>query len=317
MTFSINYQNAGMTVLSFLKLKLKISASALASLKKDEKGILVNGSHVTVRYVLKENDILSINELDNESNINENIVPANIPVNIIFENNDILIVDKPPYMPTHPSHRHFDDTLGNALARIYKERNIPFVFRPIGRLDGNTSGVSLIAKNALSASYLEYARKNNLIHKKYIAILNGQIKSEGDNNIINANIKRQQESIITRCIADKDDKDSDIAITHWRLLYSNEKISVVEATPITGRTHQLRVHFAHIGHSIIGDNIYGEPSPLISRHALHAYNLSLPIPYGEETRNFSSMPPEDMQSAFEQLTSLSFDIIKTKLNNKD
>ena len=156
MTFSINYQNAGMTVLSFLKLKLKISASALASLKKDEKGILVNGSHVTVRYVLKENDILSINELDNESNINENIVPANIPVNIIFENNDILIVDKPPYMPTHPSHRHFDDTLGNALAHIYKERNIPFVFRPIGRLDGNTSGVSLIAKNALSASYLEY-----------------------------------------------------------------------------------------------------------------------------------------------------------------
>ena len=107
MTFSINYQNAGMTVLSFLKLKLKISASALASLKKDEKGILVNGSHVTVRYVLKENDILSINELDNESNINENIVPANIPVNIIFENNDILIVKALSVVDTKASKTSF------------------------------------------------------------------------------------------------------------------------------------------------------------------------------------------------------------------
>ena len=312
MTFNINSGTAGQTVLTFLKSNLKISTSALASLKRDEKGILVNGNHVTVRYVLKENDVLSVNELDGEEVINESIVPSDIPINIMYEDSHIMLVDKPPYMPTHPSRRHTDDTLGNALAYIYLQRNIPFVFRPIGRLDRNTSGISLIAKNSISASYLYYAKQNNLISKKYIAILNGKIENNGKINIIDANIKRQEESIITRCIADKNDKNSDTAITHWRLLYSNDKISVVEATPITGRTHQLRVHFAHIGHPILGDDVYGEPSEYISRHALHASTLSLPLQYGKEIRSFTALPPSDMLSAFEKLTGLSFDTIIKK-----
>ena len=139
MDFTICKEDAGLTVLSFLKKKLKISNSALTSLKQVEMGICANGCHVTVRYILKENDVLSIKAQDSFSDENEAVEPHDIPLNIILENSELFVIDKPPFMPTHPSHNHTDDTVANALAYIYKQRNEPLVFRPIGRLDRNTS----------------------------------------------------------------------------------------------------------------------------------------------------------------------------------
>lgn len=297
MTFNITAEQSGRTVLSFLKSTLRISTSALANLKRDARGILINGEHVTVRYVLKENDLLFINEKDSSEDENESVTPINIPINVVFENDDIMLVDKPANMPTHPSHGHIDDTLANAVAYIYKTRGVPFVFRPIGRLDRNTSGISLIAKHSISASYLFYARQKNMIHKRYIAILCGKPESDGEFHTIDTYMKRREESIIIRCIGNPDEEGSFRAITHWRLLYSNDEISVVEAIPETGRTHQLRVHFSHIGHPILGDDIYGTASKLIDRHALHAAYLSIPLPYSGETAEFFSPPPEDMELA--------------------
>lgn len=304
MLFNIDSDNAGRTVLSFLKSKLKISSAALAALKRDELGITANGKHVTVRYVLCEGDCLRINEKDPVGQASPHIVPANIPIDIIFENDDIIIVNKPADMPTHPSHNHNDDTLANAIAYIYAERGEPLVFRPIGRLDRNTSGISLIAKHAISASFLSYARTHGMIRKRYVAILNGHIESDGNLQKIETYMKRMQDSVIVRCVSDSEDPESFLAVTYWRLLFSNDKISLVEAIPETGRTHQLRVHFAHIGHSILGDDLYGEANGLISRHALHAASLSIPVPYTENIKEFSSLPPSDMQSAFKDLTGL-------------
>ena len=301
MNFKITDEYAGKTVLSFLRSKLKISSSALSALKRDPIGIMVNGEHVTVRFILSEGDLISVNETDLPEDGNEAILPVNIPINVIFENDDIMLIDKPPHMPTHPSHGHVDDTLANAVSYIYKERNIPFVFRPIGRLDRNTSGISLIAKHSISASYMYYARQKSLISKKYIAILEGRLESDGSYSTTQTFMKRQAESIIIRCVSEHEDEDSFIAITKWRLLYSNDKISVVEAIPITGRTHQLRVHFAHLGHPILGDDVYGKESEHIDRHALHASLLSLPIPYGEKVTEFISPPPPDMISAAKRL----------------
>lgn len=305
MTFEITNEHAGKTVLSFLRSTIKISSAALAKLKRDEKGILANNAHVTVRYMLRVGDILSVNETDLEDEQSENIIPIDLPLDIIFENDDIMLINKPPYMPTHPSHGHIDDTLANGLAHIYKERNIPFVFRPIGRLDRNTSGISLIAKHSISASYLDYARRNKMISKKYIAILCGNIDVGDEWQTIDTFMKRKEDSIIIRCISSDGEEGSFRAITRWRKIYSNNNISVVEAIPVTGRTHQLRVHFAHIGHSILGDDIYGSASEYISRHALHAQTLSLPIPYSDEIRDFSSPPPSDMQEAFFNICGLS------------
>ena len=304
MIFNIDSHDSGRTVLSFLKSRLKISSSALAALKRDERGILANGSHVTVRYVLNEGDVLSINEKDSSENVNEAVEPHEIPLNVIFESNDIIVVDKPPYMPTHPSHNHTDDTLANGIAYIYEQRGDPLVFRPIGRLDRNTSGISLIAKNAISASYLSYGRRHGMIKKKYIAILDGCIDSDGSIQTISTYMKRTEDSVIMRCVSDAENEGSISAVTHWRLLWSGCGISVVEAMPETGRTHQLRVHFAHIGHHILGDDVYGYPHPLIGRHALHAGSLSIPMPYTDNITEFSSLPPSDMQNLFNSLTGL-------------
>ncbi len=302
MIFKITSEDSGRTVLSFLKSRLKISSSALATLKRLEMGITVNDSHVTVRYVLRENDILELCEKDSFGDQNDTIEPYDIPLNIIYENDDLFVIDKPPYMPTHPSHGHTDDTLANALAYIYKQRKEPLVFRPIGRLDRNTSGLSLIAKHSISASYLYYARTHNMFRKKYLAILEGEISTNGEWDTIDTYIKRMDDSVIVRCVGDKNEEGSFKAITHWRSLYSSDKVSLVEAVPETGRTHQLRVHFSHIGYPILGDDIYGTESPFIHRHALHAYSLSIPIPYTGEMKEFISMPPQDIQYAFKALT---------------
>ena len=295
MIFKISKEHSGKCLLSFLRSTLRISSSALAALKRDPRGLEVNGEHITVRYLLKENDVLFVNEEDSSDNISETIIPVNIPINTVFENDDIILIDKPADMPTHPSHGHVDDTLANALAYVFKERARPFVFRPIGRLDRNTSGISLIAKHQISASFLFFTRQKELISKKYVAILEGRVDSDGSMQIIDNHMKRSDDSIIVRCVSSPEEDGSFRAITHWRLLFANDDISIVEAIPQTGRTHQLRVHFSHMGHPILGDDVYGHISEVIGRHALHAAYLSLPIPYGEnDIREFISQPPEDM-----------------------
>lgn len=315
MTFHIKADQNGKTVLSFLKSRLKISATALSGLKRDPIGILVNGNHVTVRYVLKENDLLFINEQDAMEDSNTAITPVDIPLDIILENDSVLVVNKPPYMPTHPSHDHTDDTLANAVAYIYSQKNLPFIFRPMGRLDRNTSGISLLAKNLLSASYLFYARQKNMIHKKYIAIVSGRLQSGGDFETIETYIKRQEDSIIVRCVSEETEEGAQRAVTRWKTLFASDRLSVVEAIPITGRTHQLRVHFSHIGHPILGDDVYGEASELIGRHALHAAYLSIPMPYEDETVEFIAPPPEDMQHALHSVCGVSLtEIFETKFN---
>ncbi len=302
MRFIIDAQESGMTVLSFVKSKLKISTSALASLKRVDMGICANGKHVTVRYVLSEGDVLTIKDKDSFEDANESIEPHALPLDIILENDDLFVINKPPFMPTHPSHNHTNDTLANALAYIYKERGEPLVFRPIGRLDRNTSGISLIAKSSISASFLHYARSHGMMQKKYVALLEGKLCNDSNWHTTETYMKRTEDSVILRCVTDSNDPDAFIAITHWRVLYSNDSVSLVEAIPQTGRTHQLRVHFSHIGHAIIGDDIYGKEVDVIARHALHAYSLSIPLPYGNDITTFISMPPEDMQRAFSLLT---------------
>lgn len=315
MIFTINNEYQGKTVLVFLRSVLKISSNALAALKRDEKGIMINGRHVTVRYMLQAGDLLEINEKDSIEDTNEYLLPIELPINVLFENDDIILVDKPPYMPTHPSHNHTDDTLANALA--YKYRDVPFVFRPIGRLDRNTSGISLVAKHSIAASYLFYAKQKNLIQKKYIAILQGNLDVDNEWHTIETYMKRQEESIIVRCVSNEQDEDAFNAITQYKVLFSNNNISIVEAIPITGRTHQLRVHFSHIGHPILGDDVYGEPSIHIGRHALHASMLSIPLPYNCDRLDTVSQIPEDMKNAIRQNVSAEqYDICQKVLNNQ-
>lgn len=274
MKIIINENDHGITVFDLIKRKLRISSNILTKLKKSENGILVNGSHKTVRYRLSTGDIVEL-ETDNDSASSENIVPTDIPVDILYEDRDIILVNKPPFMPTHPSHGHYEDTLANALAFYFNKQGLPFVFRVITRLDRNTSGVVLVAKNQLSASRLSESLLRGNFCKNYLALVTGTpCPHSGE---IKTYIKRATESIILRTVTDEPE-GAQFAHTTYRVLDSGSGCSLLYASPVTGRTHQLRVHFSHIGHPIIGDELYGGDCSVFSRQALHAYSLTFPHP---------------------------------------
>ena len=286
----------GLTVKEILTNELGFSKRAITSLKNRPDGILINGEHATVRAIIKENDILTINLDDNGDN-SEKLVPSLTLPDVIYEDEDIIAVNKPPFMPTHQSQGHFYDTLANSLAYYFSLKERPFVFRSINRLDRNTSGIVLVAKSRLASAKLSNQMKNNGISKSYIVILQGELKQDG--GTIETHIRRKEKSIILREVCDKCD-DSKIAITSYKVLAKNNGLSLVLATPVTGRTHQLRVHFAHLGSPILGDDLYGKKSDYINRHALHAVSLRFDHPNSNEKFELFAPLPLDMQSIIEQ-----------------
>lgn len=286
----------GLTVKEILTEELGFSKRAITSLKLRPDGILINGEHATVRAKIKKNDILTINS-DDVVNNEEKLVPSLVLPDIVYEDDDIIAVNKPPFMPTHQSQGHFYDTLANSLAYYFKLQERPFVFRSVNRLDRNTSGIVLVAKNRLASSKLSNQMKNDEISKSYIAILQGEL--DNDEGIIETHIRRKEKSIILREVCEKTE-DSKIAITSYKVLAKENGLSLVLATPITGRTHQLRVHFSHIGAQILGDDLYGEPSPLINRHALHAYKLCFAHPETSQSIELFASLPTDMRNIIDE-----------------
>ena len=286
----------GLTIKEILADELGFSKRAITSLKNRPDGILLNGEHATVRERIKENDILTIN-CDDDGDNSERLVPSSSLPEIIYEDEDIIAVNKPPYMPTHQSQGHFYDTLANSLAYYFKLQGRPFVFRSVNRLDRNTSGIVLVAKNRLASSKLSHQMKNDKISKSYIAILQGEL--DKDEDIIETHIRRKEKSIILRQVCEACE-DSKLAITSYRVLARTNGLTLVLATPITGRTHQLRVHFAHLGAQILGDDLYGNPSNLIDRHALHAQTLCFEHPTSNEKKELFAPLPQDMQAIIEE-----------------
>ena len=290
MRYTVSEQENGKTVKEILLGNIGISVSFLRHLKFIENGIMLNGSKVTVRKQVKHGDVLEL-ATENER-LGSRLTPNDIPVDIIFEDSELVVPSKPSDMPTHPSHNHHGDTLADALAYRYRNENEPFVFRPINRLDRNTSGLTIVAKNRISAARLSESMRSGLIKKQYIAILDGIPPAECGS--IETYMRRTAESIIVREVCSAD-QGGDYALTHYRTIADNGRFSLIAAAPETGRTHQLRVHFAHLGCPILGDDIYGTCSPLIARHALHAAALAFPHPTTDlQTKLFAPLP-EDMQ----------------------
>lgn len=285
-------QFVGMTVKHILTNELGFSRKAITALKSRDDGILINGIHATVRAVISEGDVLSINYDDKISASTS--VPSRSPVNIIFEDDQIIAVSKPSNMPTHQSHGHFCDTLANSLAYYYAEANRPFVFRAVNRLDRNTSGIVLIAKDRISASRLSKQIISGNIEKTYIAILDGYLPQQC--GTIRSYIKRESESIITRCVCEEGEPGAKYAETEYRVVAQGNGLSLVIAKPITGRTHQLRVHFSSLGAPILGDDLYGKASDLIDRQALHALSLSFAHPQSNEILRIEAPINDDMQT---------------------
>lgn len=291
MIYKISAEESGKTVKEILRYSVGLSLAFTKKLKFLDNGIMLNGERVTVRATVREGDILSLaTEDDGEETL---LSPADLPFDCIYEDEYLILPSKPAFMPTHPSRNHRGDTLADALAYKYKQEGASLVFRAISRLDKDTSGILLIAKDRISASHLSEAMKRGEIKKQYVAILDGLLtKKQG---IIDTYIRREGESIIKREVCNADE-GGDRAITHYEVLAESSSQTLVLASPITGRTHQLRVHFSHLGAPILGDGMYGAESNLISRHALHALSLEFPHPKTKKIMKISAPLFEDMET---------------------
>ena len=290
MTIIIDNESEGKTVLQLLS-AYRFSHKSVSRLKRLEHGIELNGSHVTVRAVLHSGDVLYLETSDTDGDAGDNVVPSPLPLDIIYEDEYIVVPNKPAGMPTHPSHGHYTDSLANALAYAYREK--PFVFRPINRLDRDTSGAVLAAKDKHTASLLAEQMETHGITKKYIAVVNGA--PEPEEGVIKTYIRRTSDSIITREAVTEELPGAKEAVTVYRTLCRGNGMSAILCEPLTGRTHQLRVHFAFMGCPIVGDTLYGYASGSISRQALHAAVLSFVHPCSNETLTVKAPLFEDMK----------------------
>ncbi len=282
LSIKINAEMNGRRVGYILKRNMGLSDGIVTDLKKSDDGIVLDGNRVFVNEIVKDGQMLTVSIHDGVSNIPK----SNISLDILYEDEDIIAINKPRSMPTHPSLNHYDDTLANGLMHYYNGHN--FTFRTITRLDRDTSGVVLVAKNPLSASVLADSMKNGEINKEYIAVVNkAPIPSEGR---ISAPIKRKAESIILRCVSD----DGKEAITDYKTELSYNGLSLISLFPKTGRTHQLRVHMSYIGTPIYGDDLYGAPQR-DETVRLHCRRISFVHPASKERVEIEAPLPEDIK----------------------
>lgn len=286
-THTVTEQEDGMLLRELLKQRFSVSHRTLAALKRRADGILLNGAHATVRAVLRVGDVVAF-ATDDLSEAFSDIPPLSIPVTALYEDEHIAAFYKPSGMPTHPSLYHHEDTLANALAFRYK--GAPFVFRAIGRLDKETDGVVLTAKHAYAASRLGEAMQKREIEKEYYAIAEGLLPERGK---IELPIEREAESIIKRKVSDT----GEYALTLYERIAFNGEYSLMRVFPITGRTHQIRVHFAAIAHPLCGDTLYGG-STAFPRTMLHAHSLAFSHPLSGERLVIEAPLPEDFSLIF-------------------
>lgn len=282
--FILNIGNdfSGQSIKSILTDYWGFSGSLITDLKKGDC-ILLNGKKEFVNKIASLGDVLKITLPQANS---DNIVPNDIPLSVLYEDDDILAVNKPYNMPTHPSIGHYEGTLANAVMYYYKD--MPFTFRAVTRLDRDTSGVVLIAKHIVSADRLSKSLIGGELSKEYMAVCVGAPSPAV--GTIDAPIKREQEGIIKRCIKE----DGKPSLTEYEVTKEKDGLSLVKLHPKTGRTHQLRLHLSYIGTPILGDFLYGEE---ISgeRTRLHCHTLSFPHPFTGKAMNITAPLPDDMK----------------------
>lgn len=272
-------------------------------LKQHPGSVRLNGEEALFYFPLKNGDLLEISL--EEEHPSENIVPVDLPIHIIYEDEDLMVIDKPADMPVHPSIGNYENTLANAAAWYFHRQDIPFVFRCINRLDRDTTGLLILAKHMLSGAILSDQMKKRAIHRTYLAITEGKTDPAGT---IDSPIGRTDQSLILRQV---DHENGDSACTHYlqkcwhpktfypeTLPVPQDGLSLVQLQLETGRTHQIRVHMTSIGHPLIGDTLYNPETALMNRQALHSYRLAFTHPVTGASLEFTSPLPEDMAEFF-------------------
>lgn len=281
--FTIPNSYNGKKVLAFLKGEVKASARLITKLKQSDDGILLNGEHVRTVDTLKTGDVLSINiPADKKENISA-VESLKYDLEVLYEDEDFLIVNKPAGIANHPSHNHQGDTLANAVAYHLEKNGKRSVFRSVGRLDKGTSGIVICALNRFAA-----AAVSGKIYKEYEAVCEGVLTGEG---VIDAPIYRPDPIITVRTVDERGER----AVTEWKALKNVNGRTHLRIHLQTGRTHQIRVHFAHLGMPLTGDTMYGTPSNLISHQALICKYCRFTHPVTGEIIEIEAPTPKDWE----------------------
>ncbi len=277
------------TILDFLK-REGFSRHILSSMKNVPDTIILNGCRGFGRSVLSPGDHLMITVPETESG--GNIIRTKMDLAILYEDEDLLVINKPAGMPVHPSMGNYENTLANGIAWYFAEKGEDFVYRCINRLDRDTTGALILARNPLSAAILSVQMKNRQIRRTYLALADGVLPRSGT---IDAPIARMEGSVITREI---NFETGESAVTHYERLAVGREYSLAELHLETGRTHQIRVHMKYIGHPLPGDYLYNPDYRRIQRQPLHSYQLEFTHPVTKEPVLFTAPVPEDFISAF-------------------
>ena len=270
-----------------LSLEFKISTRLKNKLIKKNM-LFLNNTTCDTRAPVKVGDKLIIDF--NYEEENSNIVPNGMDLDIIYEDEWLLIVNKPSGITIHPSILHFNNSLSNGIRFYFDKIGLKKKIRPVNRLDKDTSGLVIFAKCEYIQECLSLQMQEGILKKEYLCLVSGTINQKS--GTINLPIARKEGSIMERCIDEKGKQ----AITHYKVIKEFKNYSLVECRLETGRTHQIRLHMASIGHSLLGDTLYGTSSSLISRQALHSYKIKFIHPITKKEIELIAKLPQDINA---------------------
>ena len=271
----------GKKLLSFLKGHIHLSSKLIRRLKQQEKGLCLNSEHIRTVDIIRAGDVLTVNIPDDEAVA----TPCDLMPEVIYEDSDILVVNKPAMLPIHESHNHQGDTLQNSVSGYFAKKGQSYTFRSVGRLDKGTSGLVLCALNSHIASVL-----SGNVKKEYLAIATGVYEGSGT---IDAPIYRPDPMKTYRVVDERGDR----AVTHWNAVGTDGVNTLLRINLETGRTHQIRVHFASLGTPLLSDSMYGTLAEEIGHQCLHCAKLSFVHPITKEEIVCEAPMPEEMQKA--------------------
>ena len=290
--YIIDEDSAGLRVEQFLRRK-RYSGQNLSEIKRMPKSILVNGVHYYMRQELSTGDHLQVRICETQNS--EKIPPTKLPLDIIYEDEDLLVLNKPAGMPIHPSLNNYTNSIANALAYYFQSQGKPFIFRCCNRLDRDTSGLTIVSKHLVSGSILSDMTKYREVHREYLAITRGSVTpSEGT---IQAPLGRKEGTIIERTV---DWEHGEDAVTHYKVVKEANGHSLVSLRLETGRTHQIRIHMKYLGYPLIGDYLYNPDMEYMTRQALHSHHMEFTHPITGEHMSFTAPLPEDMARVIQE-----------------
>ncbi|MBM7571547.1 RluA family pseudouridine synthase [Aquibacillus albus] len=295
MKWIITKEQEGIFIRDYLREVRGLSRRLIKAIKFNGGSLLVNGELSTVRRKLIEGDELEVILPPEERG--SYMKPEKLPLDIVYEDDDVLVINKPSGVATIPSFNHVSGTIANRILGYYDEHKLDYTVHIVTRLDRDTSGLMLVAKHRYSHSILSNDQKQGLVNRRYYAIIEGKLGNK--NGVVDLPIARETDSIIKRRVHD----DGQRAITRYEVEKEIGETTLLDIKLETGRTHQIRVHFSHLGHPLIGDDLYGGDMTVMKRQALHCRLLSFIQPTTKERINLSSELPEDMKQYFMQKSS--------------